>query len=295
MIRIISVHINEPRFIRYQKKLLDKFMNDDFEFIVFDDSQNPYNGVAKNINSYTEDITREIISACSELGIKRIPVPIEVHDTPGIVHINRSHRIDDPAGWCANSIQFATSYCRDNFGSGSDFILNIDSDMFPIMKLDISKFMEGYHLAGVPQIRTSNGVTVDYIWNGIFSFIPNQIEWDLFNWDVIHNGGNPLLNCDVGGEMHKYIEKNPNYKKIIHLPSMQWNMSNDRISNFINPDNIMKEFINNDPRNVGENAFSEIYQPGFLHYRAGGNWDLYGEHDKRKELLFSAIEKLIEE
>jgi hypothetical protein len=57
----------------------------------------------------------------------------------------------------------------------------------------------------------------------------------------------------------------------------------------------MIEFINNDPRNVEGNAFSEIYQPGFLHYRAGGNWDMYGSHDSRKELLFTSMDKLIKE
>jgi hypothetical protein len=295
MIRVISVHINEPRFIKYQKKLLDKFMSEDFEFIVFDDSQNIYNSIAKNANPQSEDITNGIISICNELGIQRIPVPIEIHDSPGKVHINRSHRIDDPAGWCANSIQFAINYCRDNFKSESDIIVNIDSDMFPITRLDVAEFIGDNSLAGVPQIRTSNGTTINYLWNGIFYFVPVNIEWDLFNWDLRHHKENPQLNCDVGGEMDKYLEKNPIYKKIIHLPSMQWNMSTDNLSDFINIDNKIFEFILNDPRNTGENPFSEIYQPGFLHYRAGGNWDSYGEHDKRKELLFMAIEKLIEE
>jgi len=295
MIRIISVHINEPRFIKYQKKLLDKFMEEDFEFIIFDDSQNRYNQIAKKVNSQIEDITNEIILICDELDIKRIPIPISVHDSPETVHLNRSHRIDDPAGWCSNSIQFAVNYCRDNFKEESEVVLNIDSDMFPISKLNISKFMDGNPLAGVPQQRTSNGITVNYIWNGIFCFVPSSIEWNLFNWDLINNKQNPSLNCDVGGEMSKYIEKNPNYKKIMHLPSMQWNLSMDKVLDFISPDNKILEFINNDPRNDKKNPFSEIYHPGFLHYRAGGNWDSYVEHERRKEILFNSIEKLIEE
>jgi hypothetical protein len=291
MLRIISVHINEPRFIKYQKILLDKFIIDDFEFIVFDDSQNKYNNLAKNINSQSQDITGDIISVCNDLKIKRIPVPITVHDTPSTVHINRGHRIDDPAGWCANSIQFAVNYCRDNFKSESDIILNIDSDMFPVRKIDIVKFIEGYQLAGVPQVRSNGEIEINYLWNGIFCFLPFYVEWGLFNWDLIH--GNP--SCDVGGEMHKYLTKNLKYKKIFHLSSMGWNPDTEGVSDFVNLDNKMIEFINNDPRNVDGNSFSEIYQPGFLHYRAGGNWDMYGGHDRRKELLFTSMDKLIKD
>ena len=57
-------------------------------------------------------------------------------------------------------------------------------------------------------------------------------------------------------------------------------------------------FLDNDPRNSrsqsGEIKFySEIYTPGFIHYRAGGNWDGYAHHSQRKKHLFNFFDVLL--
>ena len=299
MIRIISCHTNDPSFIWYQKKLLDKFIIGDFEFIIFDDSNNRRNQIAKGIDTYDSSVPLKIKEVCENLGILRIEVPNSVHDNPGSVHKIRKHIIDDPCGWCSNSVQFLVNWCIQNLGD-SDLILNIDSDMFPIVPMDLQEFIGDYPIAGVRQERDE----INYLWNGIFMFKPEKIDAENFHWDMIEK-------TDVGGMMHYYLEKNPKYKKIWHLWSGTWNFKDflegvkdrEHINifnaerNFELPDS-SRIFLDNDPRNSrsqsGEIKFySEIYTPGFIHYRAGGNWDGYAHHFQRKKHLFNFFDVLL--
>lgn len=299
MIRIISCHTNDPSFIEYQKKLLDKFVEGNFEFIIFDDSNNQRNQIAKRIDTYDSSVPGRIKDICEDLGITRIEVPNSVHDNPGSVHKVRKHIIDDPCGWCSNSVQFLVNWCIQNL-SDSDLIVNIDSDMFPIVPMNLNDFIGEFPLAGVHQER--EGIT--YLWNGIFMFKPRQIDVENFHWDMIEK-------TDVGGMMSYYLKKNPGYKKIWHLWSGTWNSedllekvnSQEHINIFNTERNFeLPEssgiFLENDPRNLKSPSgkikfYSEIYTPGFIHYRAGGNWDGYAHHSQRKKYLFNFFDDIL--
>jgi hypothetical protein len=300
MIRVISVHLNDSRFIYYQKKLLDKFMKSPFEFIVFDDSGNNRNHLSRSTNDFDPNIRKNIALTCDQLGIKRIEVPLSVHETPGSVHPYRSYVIDHPGEWCANSLQYALSYCKENY-LDSDLIFNIDSDMFPILPLDLESYMEGFDISGVPQFRKneSSGVSIEYLWNGIFGFKPQNIDWDLFYWDTCDISDDLKItsrfsgiHTDVGGLMFFYLKKHPAYKKILHLWSGSWNRETALAINQPIPEQILNS-LDLDPRNNGGLYFSEFYPPGFLHYRAGGNWDSYSNHGGRKENLFKAFDIML--
>jgi len=298
MIRIISTHISDPVFVYFQKKLLDKFISDDFEFIVFDDSENKNNFYSRRLGSFKPDGIKKV---CSELSIRRIEIPDSVHSNPSLVHKNISSISNDPTGWCANSVQFSVNWCFDNLDRG-DIVFSIDGDMFPILSISITEFMKGYNLSGVPQHREN----IEYIWNGIFGFRVGEIERDLFQWA-------PIPKCDVGGMMRYYLEKNPDYKKIWHLWSCTWNMNMLANKENINPPHVdrflqtmdykipesLEYFTSRDPRNVKtgdtEMFFSELYHPGFLHYRAGGNWDSFDRHESRKKNLFNFFDILLKE
>jgi hypothetical protein len=301
MIKIISTHLSDSRFVYFQKKLLDKFMIEDFEFIVFDDSQNEMNRLNRKSDTFESQDKESIKKVCSDLSVRRVEIPNSIHTNPSLVHKNPSFVPNDPCGWCANAVQFSVNWCFDNLDP-DDIVLNIDGDMFPICSFSVSEFMDGYNLAGVPQHRED----IEYVWNGIFGFRVGGVDRDLFQWS-------PIPKCDVGGMMKYYLEKNPNYKKIFHLWSCTWNMDSldtkngipaPHIVNFLDslnykiPDSI-KIFIENDPRNVRSNNeilyFSEIYHPGLIHYRAGGNWDGFNRHEDRKKHFFNFFSHLINE
>ena len=303
MIRIISVHLNDPLFIYYQKKLLDKFISSDFEFVVFDDSGNSRNLFSKGTDDFNSNVKSEIIRICEVLGVKRIEIPSDIHLNPGTIHRNRDFIVDHPAEWCSNSLQYAINYCKEIY-TDSDLILNIDSDMFPILPIDLKKYMSGFDLSGVPQFRKSDlsDLTIEYIWNGIFCFNPKNINWDLFNWDTCDISESEELaprfsgiHTDVGGMMFFYLKKHPEYKKIIHLPSCTWNnLDVSKIEKFIKDiKNPIFNFLEKDPRNVNGKYFSEFYPPGFLHYRSGGNWDNYSIHRNRKKIFFDYFDKIL--
>jgi hypothetical protein len=300
MVRIISTHLGDPRFIYYQKMLLDKFISDEFEFIVFDDSNNTRNSFNKNSDSSGDYGSDSVEKICKDLSIRRITVPINVHDNPSLVHKDPRFINNDPCGWCANSVQFSVNWCFENL-SDDDIVLSIDGDMFPIAPVDLISFLSNYSLAGVSQQRDE----IEYVWNGIFIFKMGEIDKEFFQWS-------PIPKCDVGGMMSYYLQKNPAYKRILHLWSMTWNTErivsvNDQgvpphIVDFLRdldyqiPDPIL-EFSKKDPRNINRNGeelfFSEIYHPGFLHYRASGNWDGYNSHEKRKNMLFNSFDLIL--
>lgn len=289
MIKVISTHLADHRFVIYQKKLLDKFMKNEYELIIFDDSQNPNNHFNMVSDSFTGDLPTEMEIACRDLEIKRIPVPPSIHINPAEIHHGTNFLPNDPAGWCANSVQYSVNWCFSNLDD-DDIVFSIDGDMFPISPMDLSGFLEDYDLCGVPQVRDD----INYLWNGIFSFRVGKINRDLFQWGL-------LPGCDVGGRMKYYLDENPRYKKIYHLPSMTWNydrIKNTELMNYLIPEKI-KMFTDKDPRNVRsgdeELFFSEIYQPGFFHYRASGNWDNYNKHEERKSILFQFFNSLLDE
>lgn len=300
MIRIISVHLNDSRFIYYQKKLLDKFITNPFEFIVFDDSGNTRNRISRATNDFDPEIRKNISQVCDQLGIKRVEVPVSVHNDPGSVHPYRSYVIDHPGEWCANSLQYAVNYCKENF-SDSNIIFNIDSDMFPIIPLDIEAYMKDFSISGVPQIRKNDesGVSIEYIWNGIFGFKPDEIDWSLFYWDTCDISDDLKLtsrfagiHTDVGGLMFFYLKEHPEYKQILHQCSCSWNRNTPIGGEMKIPECIL-DSLEKDPRNSNGLYFSEFYPPGFLHYRAGGNWDSYINHGERKENLFKAFDIML--
>jgi len=300
MLRIISVHINDSRFVYYQKKLLDKFIADPFEFIVFDDSGNSRNTYAKNIDPSKYGLGKSISEICNDLGVTRVNVPPTVHENPSSVHPYRNQVIDHPGEWCANSLQYAINYCKENY-SESDIIVNIDSDMFPVIPLDINEYLGEFNLSGSPQIvkNESSNTSIEYIWNGLFFFRPKNIDWALFYWDTCDISDDLKIttrfsgiHTDVGGLMFFYLRKYPEYKKNHHLCSGAWS-EKDSLSIGIEIPRVLLESLDKDPRNNNGLYYSEFYPPGFLHYRAGGNWDLYKDHEKRKENLFKALDELI--
>jgi hypothetical protein len=126
----------------------------------------------------------------------------------------------------------------------------------------------------------------------------------MLNW-------NPSPYCDVGGSMRPWLMKQLNsdsfesettelklgdktyYTKNIYFIKHLWSCSWDEKTV---PDNVkdskkLIEFFKNDPRNINNKFFCEIYDKIFLHYRAGGNWrgEGLGVHKK----LISSLKNIV--
>lgn len=257
--KVVTAVVNNPIFIEIQYHTLKKYLDCDYEFIVFNDAKefpdftNGENPTIKNLIEVT----------CKNLNIKCINIP------------NDHHRYTyDAAVRCADSMNYILNYQKQNV----DKYLIIDSDMFLIDKFDIKKY-ENYHCAIVLQKRH-----VNYFWNGIYYFDFTRMKnIDKLNWNVTPG-------CDVGTYMQEWLNlqtngvypdtdeirwTNKNFNSdtiyyIKHLWSTTWDHS--EIPDSLKSNQKLINFLENDPRNQNKKFFCEIYDNVFLHYRCGGNW-----------------------
>ena len=268
--KVITAVVNNPTFIEIQYHTLRKYLKgvDGYEFIVFND--------AKAFPDFTNDgdltLRAKISETCRALGIQCIDIPNDHHQT----QIKSAIR-------CADSMNFMLSYQLAN----PDKYLLLDSDMFLIADLDMSKYLP-YECAVVLQSR--NDWNLHYIWNGIYYFdIPKMKNLSLMNWN--EGGGG-----DVGGMMAEWLrmqmaeavmpstddlrwKKNQTFHTttiyfIPHLWSCTWDATELPLA--FKDNEALVSFLLEDPRNVKGKFFCEIYDDIFLHYRAGGNWNEEG-------------------
>jgi hypothetical protein len=160
-----------------------------------------------------------------------------------------------------------------------DKYLLLDSDMFLIAELDITKYFS-YDCAVLLQSRSE----LHYIWPGLCYFDMTKIQAPhLLNWAQGRGGDTggmmaPWLRAQMAGAVMPSTD-DLRWKKdqtfhttsvyfIPHLWSCSWDASELPLK-----DPALLTFLQEDPRNVGGKFFCEIYDNVFLHYRAGGNWN----------------------
>lgn len=274
--KVITAVVNNPTFIEIQYHTLRKYLHceavDSYEFIVFND--------AKTFPDFTNDgdltLRTQITETCRALGIQCIDIPNDHHQT----QLKSAIR-------CADSMNYMLRYQL----AHPDKYLLLDSDMFLIADLDITKYFS-YDCAVLLQSRPD--WQLNYIWNGIYYFdIPKMKHLHLMNWN--EGGGG-----DVGGMMASWLRaqmagalmpstdalrwnKEQTFHTstiyfIKHLWSCSWNESEMPVNlKTLNHYPALLAFLKQDGRNPENgNFFCEIYDEVFLHYRAGGNWNEEG-------------------
>lgn len=236
-IKVCTAVVNNPIFIEIQHYTLKKYMQVDYEFIVFNDAKD----FPDFSNGFNSNIKNEIIKTCERLNIKCINIPNDHHKT-----------INDASRRCADSCNYMLKYQLEYPGK----YLILDCDMFLIDYFEKSK----YDVAFVLQSRGQ----IEYIWPGICYFNTNKMNnKNLLNW-------NCSPGCDCGGEMQHWLklQNKDNIYFIKHLSSCNWN----EIPESFKDRKDLINFIQNDPRNENGKYFCEIYDNKFLHYRAATNW-----------------------
>jgi hypothetical protein len=263
--KIITSVVNNPTFIEIQHRAFKKFLKGgDYEFIVFND--------AKSFPDYTNgnDVTLklQIQAVCAQLNVVCINVQNDHH-----AKLDMSHRHADTFNACI------LSYQREH----PDKYLMLDSDMFLVDHLDMTKYAE-CDCAIVLQRKNNEG----YMWPGLcYMDMAKMKRFELINWS-------PCPGFDTGGCTKYWLKlqlgtadpvpsadnANPVHARgiyfINHLPSGSWNES--ELPTNLKGNAKLVEFLKNDVRNSNGKFFCEIYDDVFLHYRAGGNWRKEGMH-----------------
>jgi hypothetical protein len=175
-IQIFTSVVNRPDFLEIQKKLFDKFLEDNYQFSIIDDS----------IDS---DISSKFKSICDSNKINYYKSPSNLE------HNNPSTKVGNVIQWAFDDI-IKKEY-------QSNIVLWVDSDMFLIDNFNIEEYMQDCIISGLPQIRGH----IKYMWNGLMFFnMPKifSIDPDIkFNIDFIDG-----YSLDTGGETYHYFKKN---------------------------------------------------------------------------------------
>jgi len=174
MIQIFTSVVNRPDFVELQSKLFNKFLKNQYQFHIVDDSVD-------------DTISEQFKTICLENGFYYYKKPSRT------VQLN-------PAQACADTVQWTyDNIIRKDYKDSLVFFC--DSDMFLIDEFDISEYMNDSIIAGLPQYRGH----VTYMWNGIMFFnMPKIEDLDINFSDGVVDGEM----TDVGGNTYWYFKKN---------------------------------------------------------------------------------------
>jgi len=185
---IITHSYNRPEFIDMQHRTFQKFLQDDYEFVIFNDAT-------------TEEFHQAIQNTCQRLDLRCIDIPQEIHARPYLPRAS-SAEFHSPSVRCANVIQ----YSLDVLGyDHDDIVVLIDSDMFLIRDFSFINYLAGAPLAIIPQQRQH----VYYLSNILVILNMPLLEdkRDLrFNCGAVEGVG-----VDVGGESYFYFKSHQKY------------------------------------------------------------------------------------
>ena len=267
MLKIITSVVNNPVFIEIQYYTLKKYMQCDYEFIVFNDAKD----FPDYTNGYDVTIKQQITDLCEKLYIKCINIPNENHKKT----IISSLRVTD-------AMNFILEYQKNN----PNKYLLLDSDMFLIDYFDIKEY-DNYKGAIVIQNRKND--TITYSWNGLYYFDFTKIK----NQELMDWGCDDIEGCDTGGQMRFWLKtQETEFPTVDNIRKSEYNIFNKDTFYYIKhlwscswdeseyPENItipnLLDLLKRDPRNKNGKFFCELYDKRFLHYRAGGNWNNEG-------------------
>lgn len=246
VIKIYTFAHKRPDFIELQLKSFEKNLENEYEFIVynnavFDKDRTHYN---------------QIQNICKKHNIKCIDVQRDNDLIAKLKSYNNEHIFNGEGMYFNAVIACAYPLCyawKHNFSSSNDKICIIDSDMFIVEKENFANVLNQYDIMCQLHSRGPNG-EVYYIWNGFVLMNLNNLEnkSDLVWWCGYVNG----YPVDVGGQTFHYLEKNKDKIKIGGL---------------------VQHYIGEDPNCDFSPANYEYFEFGnsvrsILHHRGGSNW-----------------------
>ena len=221
-IRILLFHYNCANFIELQCKLFKKFLKDDYEIIVLNDSPDSFN-------------ERTIERMCNKLQIRHVRFPQKLHNDSNLARdiINNWH--DDfplftattsfPLIHLKNSLYGAMGvrhcnvirYALENFGYDFDgTVVLLEGDVFLIREFSIREYCKDYDIVGnfrvINDLDTTSDMNyeLEYLWPGVsfINFVHLQNKKSLiFDICYIKN-----FIADTGGSSFNYFQNNSSVK-----------------------------------------------------------------------------------
>lgn len=282
---VMTYHYNRPDFIELQYKTFKKFLQDDYELVVFNDAKDPR-------------LEQEIKQICDKYNILCKRISPEIHNRP-YLYRGTGEGYNDSCVRCANVVQ----YSLDTIGFNHDGIVVIfDGDMFLIRPISFEKYIAGYDFGGLLQNRNNGMSNIDYIWNGIVLLNMNNLpEKRTINFNCGNVNG---VGCDVGGYTYYYFKEHPKVKlkkfEVIHNQYLicdscknakQYKCIHNRTElERLGFNKNEQDFLQAGPANI-----EFLLDKSILHYRGGTNWDQQPEgfHSLKTSILNNFIKKIL--
>jgi len=272
---IMTYHYNRPDFIEWQHKTFQKFLKDDYEFVVFNDAKVPR-------------LEREIVQVCEKYNIKCVRIDPEIHNRP---YLQRwpGERYHDPAVRNANAVQ----YSLDLLGfDHQGLVVTMDSDMFLIRPFSFEKYMENTDLAGLAQSRKRGQKKVDYLWIGLALLNMETLpEKKTINFNCGKADGIPV---DAGGSTYYYLRDHPEINVKNFKSSTNYHMLCDsckRSKRYKCVHNTKKlEQLGFNKKEIaflqeGPSGAEFLLNNVMLHYGSGTNWNNQSADFHRKKTI----------
>ena len=294
MIIIYTICYNTPDFIEIQYKSLKKYLTNEFQYIIFNNTMTNTNITKTNI-----DNNNTLINACNKYNLKFYDIPKYIFNN--INDNNASMR----AGM---AIDFSNKILFNNYDLTNTFFL-LDSDAFLITEFNIEEFMQNKKISGRIQLRKGLNEEVKYLTNQIVIYKPSLFEKDLFfkNFSFLPCIIDFKAQCECGGKIHNIlIELDLNSDFINWTNNLFTSHGNNKQlygGSPINKEDFdlscieklhkdIKNLIVNDTKILNkEFPFCEIFGNEynknvlFLHLRAGTNWINYNIDERNKNLF----------
>jgi hypothetical protein len=275
----ISTWINNPEFIPIQRDLIQRFCQEDVKFLaVLDGKSTPC------FTNFGDTAMRQRqINICKENSIDFIEVPPQFHQEPARSQLFsaatntsgppalyttqfRNYELD-PSSRTAVSNQLGFITYLQSLKSHFDYLVMIQSDVFPFAAFSVKEMLAGNSLLYKPQLRDG----IEYAWDGFLFFDFSQepsLNWN--EWNFENGMQNGTVFTDTGGGTWVFLPKIKKKLGIDARNSLQWTTADPEFALLPPP---VREFVENDVRNEGDKLFAEIKHHKFIHLRGGGNWE----------------------
>lgn len=258
---VVVVAFNMPEFIEIQYLLLKKYLLNDFDLFIYN-------------NSDQNDISNNIQNECARINLQCINVPQNI-----FTGSDASHR-------AGKSLDYAINHNMVNY-PGYTHMMILDSDMFLAGDFDIIESLGDSDIMGIYQQREHVFYYTNQLIFANLQNLPNFEVENKFLPGIIDGQG-----TDCGGYLYEYINKyNIKHSAVVN------NIHSGKInsSNISEIEKVFVDYFEKEIEIMDGNSFSEYFSSVFLHFRAGSNWINFDNNikNKRNSLLFEFLKNKI--
>lgn len=267
-VNVFAHYFGQPEFVKYQHLFFSRNLIDEYEFFVFEDSNDP-------------EISEQIQKKCKKYGVKYIHIPSSVFETPKLPINDWYISLNAPSFQCA----VATQYIYDNYVILSqDICLILDNDIFLLSPFSIEKYLGGHSFSYVKEERSSSDHVVSYMLPNFIilnpSMMPEKERLD-FNLGTILE-----IHTDSGGFTYFYLldygflgSEMPRYYLCKTSSDLKERFGDQCPMLFNSTEWLSHCFLEKD---------------AFLHIRMGSNWSQHPQYPQMREEIALFFEKLLE-